>query len=144
MDGSNFHQRVRRMTAKDIGECMIKAEPRFREWFPYMDLQAMHDTCVANIDELNVLLIRTDNAFGCVTVDSTMQEPRLWAREEWAFGEVWEVVSIFKEMLAWSRRIGAFRFTFGSLTRYDFKPIAKRLGKFNVIEAYNFELEEIP
>lgn len=132
---------VRKMTATDLSECLYRGESVFKEWFPYMDAQAMYRACLANVDEPNVLLIRTDDAFGCATVDQTLQEPRLWVKEEWVFGPVWQATAIFREMLAWSRRIGAFRFTFGSITRFDVKPIAKRLGAFSVIEAYTFELD---
>lgn len=133
--------RVRKMTIADLDECFEKGVPRFQKWFPHMDHKAMKEACAANIDEMGVLLIRTNNAFGCATVDSTMQEPRLWVKEEWVFGPVWEATSIFREMMEWGKRIGAFRFSFGSVTEYDVKPIAKYLGEFSVIEAYTFNLE---
>jgi hypothetical protein len=143
MDGSTLKaRRVRRMTLADVDECAVKGQAVFARSFPYLDIDMLRTAVIQHIDEPNVLLIRTANAFGCATLDQTMQEPRLWVKEEWVFGPVWETISIFREMIAWRDRIGAFRFTFGSLTEYDVKPIAKYLGKFSIIEAYNFDAED--
>jgi hypothetical protein len=135
-------RRVRKMTREDIPLALAEAEIRLREHFPYFDGPSMLRACIANIDEPNVLLIRTDHAFGCASLHQDMMDPRLWVREEWVFGEVWGVVSCLREMIAWRDRVGAFRFTFGSLTPHNFAGIAKYLGLTSITEAYNFDAED--
>jgi hypothetical protein len=132
-------RRVRQMTIQDIPIALENAERLLRPHFPYFEGPAMMRACIAHIDEPNVLLIRTDNAFGCATIHEDMMDPRPWVREEWVFGEVWEVVSLLREMIAWRDRIGAFRFTFGSLTPHYFGGIARYLGLTSITEAYNFD-----
>lgn len=136
------HHFVWRMKISDLDECVLDAERAFRKALPYMDLEGMYQTCVENIDNNNVLLIRTEHAFGCATIDITHYEPRPWVHEQWVFGPVWEVISLVREMIAWRDRIGAFRFTVGSLTEHDFAIIARRLGPHTKIESYNFDAEE--
>ncbi len=134
-------RRVRHMKAEDLQECFDAGEKHMREYFPYADRDAMQQACLENIDEVNVLLIRTDHAFGCAVIHTSMIDPRPWVREEWVWGEVWEVVSILREMIAWRDRIGAFRFTFGSLTPYNFAGIARYLKLTSITDAYNFDAE---
>jgi hypothetical protein len=136
------HHRVRRMTVADLDECKMQAEHAFRKALPYMDLQGMYDVCVENVDNMNVLLIRTDHAFGCANIDMTHFEPRPWVHEQWVFGPVWEVIALIREMMLWRDRIGAFRFTIGSLTEHDFAVIARRLGPHTKVQSYNFDAEE--
>lgn len=131
----------RKMSISDLDECFEKGEIAFRKAFPYMDLPPMKKICLENIDNVNVLLIRTEHAFGMATIEMTLYEPRPWVHEQWVHGPVWEVISILREMIAWRDRIGAFRFTVGSLTEHDFAIIARRLGAHKNVPSYNFDSE---
>lgn len=142
MDGMMPRRRVRQMNALDLKECLERGEPVFKKWFPDMDAVAMYDVCLKNVDDPRVMLIRTDDAFGCATIDCSLQDPRLSVEEQWVFGPAWQVLSLLKEMIAWRDRLGAHRFAFGTLTDERVKILAKRLGKFKVIESWCFDVED--
>lgn len=141
MDGSI--EPVRRMTAADLGECLRVGEPVFRKYWPHMDATAMLAACLANLDNETVFMMRCGHAFGVAVVETTLFEPRPWVKEQWVFGlrSPWEVLAIYRAMMLWGVQVGAFRFTFGSLTDHDVEPFAKHLGEHSVHKSFTFELK---
>ncbi len=135
---------TRCMSETDLAECVERGRHVYLKYYPYVDIEAMRQACLANWDSPSLFMVRTDDAFGMATIDMTMTEPRPWAREQWAFslGGPWQLISIYRAMLAWAERVGAFRFTFGSSTEYDLSDIARRLGPHVVRKTYDFEIME--
>lgn len=131
------------MNVSDLEECLARCESAFRETWPRMDGAGMLAACVASIGDPHVLMVRTDNAFGVATAESSIFEPRLWVKEQWVFSDSKTVqpLRIYRAMMAWGREIGAFRFTFGSLTAYNLDVFAKRLGHHDMHKTYTYSLE---
>jgi hypothetical protein len=133
-------EKVWRMGAADLQECYEKGESLFKKTWPLIEGGNMLASCMQAMGDPSVLLIRSENAFGCAVVESTLYEPRLWVKEQWVFStsKTGESLLIYKAMLDWAKNIGAFRFTFGSLTDADLDAVAKRLGEHAVHKSYSF------
>ena len=135
-------EKVWRMGAADLQECVEKGEPLFKKTWPLMETGNMLAACMQAIGDPTVLLIRSENAFGCAVVETTLYEPRLWVKEQWVFSvnKSGESLMIYKAMMEWAKSINAFRFTFGSLTEVDLDVVAKRLGEHAIHKSYSFSL----
>lgn len=143
MDGSFEMNGVRIMNADDLAECLARCESTFRLTWPLMDGPGMLSACVANIGNPTVLMVRTKNAFGVATAETSIFEPRIWVKEQWVFSDskAGESLRIYHTMMDWGRAIGAFRFTFGSLTSYNLDVFANRLGHHAIHNTYTYSLE---
>src|SRR5271157_1500413 len=130
MNGAFAKIGVRRMDVHDLEECLSRCESTFRETWPRMDGSGMLKACMDSMDNSSVLMVRTENAFGVATAETSIFEPQLWVKEQWVFSDskTGESLRIYRAMMEWGREIGAFRFTFGSLTEYNLDVMAKRLG----------------
>jgi hypothetical protein len=135
-------EKVWRMGAANLQECQEKGELLFKKTWPLMEGGNMLASCMQAMGDPSVLLIRSENAFGCAVAERTLYEPRLWVKEQWVFSlnKSGESLLIYKAMMDWAKSINAFRFTFGSLTEADLDAVAKRLGEHTVHKAYSFTL----